>query len=55
MATVTVSAPFLVFWEGQQHGAGTVLSVPEELAHTWLREGWATIKPATRRKRPDPA
>lgn len=50
MTTVTVNEPFMVFWEGVQHGPNTVLSVPEDLAQAWLTEGWASIKPARRRR-----
>lgn len=50
MLTVTVNEPFLVFWEGHQHGAPTTLTVPEDLAQAWLREGWATAKPPRKRR-----
>ncbi|MDW5612076.1 hypothetical protein [Mycolicibacterium sp. D5.8-2] len=40
--TVTVTAPHLVYWDGDQRG-GTITGIPTDTAQHWAKHGWATI------------
>jgi len=49
-ATVTVVAPYQVCHNGQVHGPGATVEVPDAIAEEWTRLGW--VQPAPARKAP---
>jgi hypothetical protein len=45
---VIVCAPFQVRFDGRNYIGDEQVTVPQEVAEDWLRNGWAAIKEAKR-------
>jgi hypothetical protein len=50
---MTVTDGWAVYVDGEQHGGGSVVDVPADLAEQWQERGWAQVvdKPAPAKRR----